>query len=238
MTKPYVVFMCPRCRHFTNAPLGQKRRRCSYCGHIIDITSAATALFDDPNTAAEAVRQFNARGDKEFEEAVRRSRERVLALIPARRLSVEDVADEAGEMPLPSAKTQRLILMLVEKAKEQPCNLDELEAACKSYRLEWEWVENQLTKLFNAGDVFFPNPWTVRYIGEGTGQPASARRRVDVSAEILAHLRSRGDMVPVKDIMREYAEKGVSEESVEESLDKLMRKGEIFQPRPGHVRAV
>ena len=42
-------------------------------------------------------------------------------------------------------------------------------------------------------------------------------------------------MVKVFDIITKFGEQGISEKSVESSLEKLMQKGEIFEPKSGYV---
>lgn len=234
--KQYLVFMCPRCRRFTNAPLGQKRRICSYCGKIIDISKAATALFDDAHAAADAVKRFNAGKDHDFDEAVRQSREKILQLMPRERVSISSLDDGTHDSPLPSGKTSRLLMMLERMAGEKACRLDEIETACKRYGLDWDWVEPQLEKLYRAGTIFYPHPWLVKYLGEAVEKPKGPT--VDISGEILAYLREQGRKVLVKELYARYAERGVSEESVDASLERLMRKNEIYQPLPNYVQAL
>ncbi|MCF2137501.1 MAG: hypothetical protein K9W43_09750 [Candidatus Thorarchaeota archaeon] len=235
--KQYLVFMCPRCRHYTNAPVGQKRRVCSYCGKIIDISKAATALFDDSHAAAEAVKQFNAGKDHDFEEVVRESREKILRLLPPSRLKVGDVADDVKGETLPTGKTRRLMMLLERLALDQPCTIGELEDACKKYGLQWSWAEAQLEKLFAAGEVFYPTPWKIRYIGAHADKKKPSTI-VDITNELLAYLRKHDEEVSVKDLYAHYAQHGVSEESVDAALERLMRQNEIYQPKPNYVRAL
>ncbi|MFW9846619.1 MAG: hypothetical protein ACFFD6_07720, partial [Candidatus Thorarchaeota archaeon] len=165
MSKPFLVFMCPKCRNFTNAPVGQKHRRCSYCGTIIDITKAASALFDSPEKASAAVKEFNAsRGGEEFHEAVERSKDRVRALLPSKQVRKKDIfAKEEGE--LPSRKSQRLMKLLEKEAKTNPCSLDRIADVCSDYQLDWSWTEDQINKLANRGELIFPRPWMIQLVG-------------------------------------------------------------------------
>ncbi|MHA1950984.1 MAG: hypothetical protein ACW987_14055 [Candidatus Thorarchaeota archaeon] len=115
--KQFFVFRCPKCKNFTNAPAGQKRRRCSYCGTIIDITKAACALFDSPAQASNAVKEFNAtRGGDEFQKSVDRSRERVLSLMPKETVKVSDISD-GEKIPKPPGKRKRLLTLLEREAR-------------------------------------------------------------------------------------------------------------------------
>ncbi len=129
----FLVFMCPTCRHFTNAPLGQQHRRCSYCGKIIDISKAAVALFENQNLAIAAVKEFNAGKSDEFQLAVERSRERLSGLIPSKKLTAEEIASVEGEEGgLPTGKMSRLMRMLEREARDAPCEIDRLRSVSES----------------------------------------------------------------------------------------------------------
>ncbi|MFW9962925.1 MAG: hypothetical protein ACFFCX_05150 [Candidatus Sifarchaeia archaeon] len=236
--KPFLVFMCSKCRNFTNAPAGQKHRRCSYCGTIIDITKAASALFDTPEMASKAVKEFNAsRGGNEFEKAVERSRERVLALLPKERLSFEAVAskDELSKLP---GKRERLMQLLHKEAKSKPSPLDRIEELCQDYELEWKWVEEQLEKLANNGTLIFPRPWSVQLVvREDMPKPIETTSK-DVTGEILALLQGPEKILRVIDVIGSLKNKGISERAVETSLERLMQKGEIFEPKSGYISLV
>ena len=234
--KSYVVFMCPKCRNFTNAPLGQKRRKCSYCGKIINIENAASALFDTPQEAGTAVREFNAsRGGDEFDKAVEKSRKRINELMPPERVSVDEISDKSGES-LPSGKRRRLMMMLEREAKDTPCSLERIERLSKEYRLDWDWVEDHLNALGNTGEIIFPRPWTVKLI------KASKTRRTeeklisrDVSNEIIELLRENDGELNLEKILGHFKDKGISASSVESSLDRLLHSGEIYTPRPSTI---
>ena len=233
--KPFLVFMCSKCRNFTNAPVGQKRRRCSYCGTIIDISKAASALFNTPDMASAAVKEFNAsRGGDEFEKAVEKSRERVLALLPKERVSAEEISskDEAVKQP---GKRKRLMELLHREAKKGACSLDRIEVLCSEYELEWKWVEGQLEGLSNNGTLIFPRPWSVQLVVTDDLTKSNESASKDVTVEILALLQGSKKMVKVFDIITKFGEQGISEKSVESSLEKLMQKGEIFEPKSGYV---
>jgi hypothetical protein len=236
--KQFLVFMCSKCRNFTNAPVKQKRRRCSYCGTIIDVSKAASALFDTPEKASEAVKEFNAsRGGDEFEKAVERSRERVLALLPKERVSIEDISSK-DEGSRPPGKRTRLMELLHNEAKKTPCSLDRIEELCSDYELEWSWVEGQLESLSNDGTLVFPRPWSVQLVvAEDMSESKDVFSR-DVTAEILNLLQESNKALRVTDIVKRFSERGISEQSVETSLEKLMQKGDIFEPERGYVSLV
>lgn len=237
MLKPYLVFMCPKCRNFTNAPAGQKRRRCSYCGKIIDITKAATAVFDTPEQASLAVKQFNAsRGGDAFEQAVEKSKERVRDLIPPSKLSVDDVKG-SPRRDLPSGKGKRLMRLLEREAADAACTLDEIESLCDEYQLEWQWVEEQLAKLANRGILVFPRPWSVQLVRESS-RKSDTRKNVDISKEIVVLLKEFGGEILFDELVKHFASADIDMDSIIESLDRLMNRGEVYEPRSGLISLV
>jgi len=229
--------MCSKCRNFTNAPVGQKRRRCSYCGTIIDISKAASALFDTPEQASAAVKEFNAsKGGDEFDNAVERSRDRIRSLLPKVPVCVEDISSE--ETVRPPGKRKRLMKLLHKEAKDRQCSLDRIERLCPEYELEWKWVEGQLEGLSNSGVLVFPRPWSVKLVVTEDMDDSSETKTKDVTIEILALLQGSDKPLRVIDLINRFNEQGISEKSVESSLEKLMQKGEIFEPKSGHVSIV
>jgi hypothetical protein len=232
--KPFLVFMCSKCHNFTNAPVGQKRRRCSYCGTIIDISKANSAFFDTPEMASAAVKEFNAsRGGNEFDQAVERSRDRIRALLPKEPVRVEDIS--SGDKARPPGKRKRLMKLLRKEARESQCSLDRIEELCPEYELDWNWVEGQLGGLANNGTLIFPRPWSVQLVVTDDTAKSKETTSRDVTMEILALLQESEEPLRVRDLVKRFGEKGISEKSVETSLEKLMQKGEIFEPRSGHV---
>jgi hypothetical protein len=236
--KPYAVFMCTKCRGFTNAPVGQKRRRCSYCGNIIDITKANLAIFDSPQEASAAVKEFNAsKGGDEFKAAVERSQDRVRSLIPPEEIKARDITDDIDH-PIPKGKTRELMALLEKEARKRPCSLDKLETLSREKGLAWTWVEKQIENLANNGVLIFPRPWTVQLVlsNETDAKMRSISR--DVTGEISILLKKQGGKMRIEEIIHHFSKRGVSEESVESSLERLMRSGDIFQPSPGLVSIV
>jgi len=227
--------MCPKCKNFTNAPVGQKRRRCSYCGKIINIAKASRALFESPNAASTAVKEFNAaRGGDVFEKAVERSRERVRALVPERRLRAEDISERI-DAPVPSGKRKRLMRLLEREATDNPCALGRIESFCGAYQLDWNWVEDQLNNLANHGSLIFPRPWLIQLVKSKTEKTKTSSNRTDVSDAILVLLKEKGKPMRVDEIIAHFQRGGVSQDSVIASLERLMREGGIFEPKPGVV---
>jgi len=235
--KPFLVFKCSKCQNFTNAPAGQKRRRCSYCGSIIDITKAVCAIFDSPEQASTAVKEFNAaRGGDEFKRSVERSRERVLAFMPRETVTASEISD--GETIVrPPGKRKRLMSLLENEASKAPISLDRIEELCTKYELDWNWVEGQLESLSNTGTLIFPRPWSVQLVVADQEESVDDTVR-DVTVDILAFLSELKDEIRIVNLIERFDEKGIGEASVVSSLEKLMQRGEIFEPRSGHVRLV
>ena len=236
--KQFVVFMCAKCRNFTDSPVGQKHRRCSYCGSIIDITKANCALFDGPEQAMEAVKKFNAaRGGNEFQDAVERSKERYRSLLPEKPVDIDKMATDDERLVLPG-KRARLMAILEEEARGRPCSLDRLEELSDAQRLRWPWVEKTIQDLSNSGALIFPHPWEVQLVeANEDSSPKSVVER-DVSAEIISFLKMQGERVRVDEIVGHFEKRGISEASVDSSLERLMRSGDIFQPTVGYVSLV
>jgi len=227
--------MCSKCRGFTNAPAGQKHRRCSYCGSIIDITKANLALFDSPEQASAAVKEFNAsKGGDEFKAAVEKSRERIKALLPKESVKRADITSK-GDQPIPEGKRRRLLTILNKAAKESPCTLDELETLTTDDGLSWGWVEKQIESLSNNGALIFPRPWTVQLVAIDDLESTTQLITKDVTSEILDLLKQKAGPVKVDVIVKYFNKRGISESSVDSSLERLMRNGDIYQPDASSV---
>ncbi len=70
-----------------------------------------------------------------------------------------------------------------------------------------------------------------------TGISASTRNKIVTIKEIISVLEQRveGKTIPIEDIVAEALEKGITEDKVEEVIDKMKREGEIFEPRRGFI---
>lgn len=194
-------------------------------------------MFDTPEKASAAVKEFNAsRGGDAFQRAVEVSKVRIKSLLPPEKLSVRDVVGEFDE-DLPSGKSQRLLKLLEEEANENACSLDRIASVCPEYQLDWLWVEDQLNKLSNQGILIFPRPWTVQLVGVPSEKTAKAPI-VDVTQKILDRIRELGGEAEVNVVIEHLKQMGVSQESVETSLDRLMNQGAIYVPKTGRVGLV
>lgn len=194
-------------------------------------------MYDTPEKASAAVKEFNAsRGGDEFHKAVEVSKERIKAFLPPEKLSAKDLVGKSDD-ELPSGKLQRLLSLLEKEAKENACSLDRIAELCPEYHLEWFWVEDQLNKLSNQGSLIFPRPWTVQLVGA----PSEKTRKtpiVDVTKEVLERVRQLGGEAKVDEIIEHLERMGVSRESVENSMDRLMNQGVIYFPEAGRIGLV
>lgn len=196
------------------------------------------ALFDSPELAQAAVREFNAaRGGNEFQKSVERSRERVLALMPNDPVRASDISD-GDTAPKPTGKMDRLMKLLEREAKKTPCPLDRIEELCADYELDWKWVERKLESLSNSGTLIFPRPWSVLLVTAEERNKANAPENKDISSEILAILFESEGPIKIEKLIELFQDRGVSEDSVLSSLERLMQNGEIFEPRSGIVKLV
>jgi len=72
-----------------------------------------------------------------------------------------------------------------------------------------------------------------------TGVSASTRSHILVVKEIINELESKiGKTIPIDDVVVSAKEKGVSEDKVEEVIEKLKRTGDLFEPRSGFVSKI
>lgn len=70
-----------------------------------------------------------------------------------------------------------------------------------------------------------------------TGITATERSKIVGVREIIADLEIKlGKAIPIDDIVREAAERGIKDADVEESIEKLKRSGDIFEPRRGFLQ--
>lgn len=69
-----------------------------------------------------------------------------------------------------------------------------------------------------------------------TGIAATQRSHIMVLKDIISELEAKlGKTIPIEDIVAEARSKGLDEDKVEESLERLKRAGDIFEPKRGFV---
>ncbi|MBI2547964.1 helix-turn-helix domain-containing protein [Candidatus Woesearchaeota archaeon] len=72
-----------------------------------------------------------------------------------------------------------------------------------------------------------------------TGVPATERSKIVLVREIIHELENTlGKTIPIEDIVKEAVERGIEEEKVEEAIEQLKRKGDIFEPRKGFLSRI
>ena len=72
-----------------------------------------------------------------------------------------------------------------------------------------------------------------------TGLSSSQRSRIVVIREIISELDKKlGKNIPMEEIIAEAAEKGIDETHVQESIEKLKREGELFEPKTGYLSKI
>ena len=72
-----------------------------------------------------------------------------------------------------------------------------------------------------------------------TGISASQRSNIIVIKEIIADLENKvGKTIPMDDVIEEAKNRGITEEKIEEVLEKLKRVGEVFEPRRGFLSRI
>lgn len=72
-----------------------------------------------------------------------------------------------------------------------------------------------------------------------TGISASQRSHIIVVKEIITELENKvGKIIPLDDIAEEAKNRGISEDKLEEVLEKLKRVGEVFEPRRGFLSRI
>ena len=69
-----------------------------------------------------------------------------------------------------------------------------------------------------------------------SGITASERGKIVGVKEIINELENKiGRVIPIDDIIKEAEERGISSEKVEDSIEKLKRSGDIFEPKRGFI---
>ncbi len=72
-----------------------------------------------------------------------------------------------------------------------------------------------------------------------TDMPASQRNRIIQLKELIGEIENKiGKTIPLEDVLRAAEEKGMSQEEVEEVLEKLKRAGDIYEPKRGFISRI
>ncbi|MBW2993457.1 hypothetical protein KY317_02690, partial [Candidatus Woesearchaeota archaeon] len=68
---------------------------------------------------------------------------------------------------------------------------------------------------------------------------ASQRNKILVIKEIIEELENKiGKTIPIDDIMNEARVKNIAENDVDESIERLQRSGDLFEPKRGFVSRI
>jgi DNA replicative helicase MCM subunit Mcm2 (Cdc46/Mcm family) len=86
--------------------------------------------------------------------------------------------------------------------------------------------------------VIFPRPWTVQLVKEKETVETRSDRTRDVTDAVMEMLRLQGGSARIQETIDYFEERGVSQASVESSLERLMRSGDIFEPKPGLITII
>lgn len=244
MRKKFVVFRCPVCGKFTYAPLGQKTRLCSFCGKIIRIDPRTAVITDDAKQASLLVRRYNLKGgEKSYLEALKAQKRKVLDSIKEME-QISEPSPEENETSVSLSKARRMFVMLKEECSN-PINIDELGKLCKKYRLEWDWVRDQLELLAKEGTVIFPRPWLLQYIGGGNVEGYALKTKhlrekkslyqiKNLRKIIATILRERKEPISYVELTETLTGEGFALEEIEEIVRKLFLEGLLVEPKPGH----
>lgn len=227
MKQVYAIFMCPKCGRYTFSPAGQKTRLCGNCGSIIKVDPMNSQIVNDSKEASMLVRKYNAGKDsKSFLQAVEASRKEVEKLLPKESVKIDELTEE--EETISSSRIQRLTLLLRENCIKEPVSFDQIEELCQKYKLDFEWVKERLTQLGKEGNIIFPTPWTVKYIGTAdsgyTAISKTTRPQMQIkgaSKALTKILTQSKEPLAEKEIMQKMEIAGYNPEETQETLKKL-----------------
>lgn len=72
-----------------------------------------------------------------------------------------------------------------------------------------------------------------------SGVTSSERNKIVVIRELINQLEEKvGKVIPMDDIIQAGEEQGISEDDVYESIEKLKRSGDLFEPKRGHISKI
>jgi hypothetical protein len=131
-----------------------------------------------------------------------------------------------------------LLAILEKEAQGKPCSLDRLEELTSKDGLAWSWVEKQVENLSTNGALIFPRPWTVQLVITEEAEIPPELSSKDVSTEIIKLLKRKGGPIDVDELVNHFKDVGISESSVDSSLERLLRNGDIYQPSASSVNLV
>ena len=72
-----------------------------------------------------------------------------------------------------------------------------------------------------------------------TGVGASQRSQISIVKEIISELESKlGKAIPIDEVVSEAKAKGIDEDRVEETIERLKRSGDLFEPKHGFLSKI
>lgn len=72
-----------------------------------------------------------------------------------------------------------------------------------------------------------------------TGIPTTERGKIITVRELILELEEKvGKTIPMEDVVTAAAERGLSEDDVDEAVQKLKRSGDVFEPKRGYVSRI
>ena len=72
-----------------------------------------------------------------------------------------------------------------------------------------------------------------------SGVSASQRNNIFIIKELITDLEGKlGKTIPIEDIVEEAKQKGISNDKVDEVIEKLKRSGDVFEPRKGFLQKI
>jgi len=138
------------------------------------------------------------------------------------------LGDESGNVPLTARQLEAMVRLAEASARVR---LD-TEIRPEDTQRATKLLENSLKALGTD-----PETGKIDIDRIETGISSSQRSRIHELLEIVKDLeQSEGKRIPIESLLREAKERGMSQMLVEELIDKLKQKGDLFEPRPGHIQ--
>lgn len=72
-----------------------------------------------------------------------------------------------------------------------------------------------------------------------TGVPASQRSKLVTIRELISELENKiGKTIPIADVVAAAKERGISDDEIDEVIEKFKRQGDIFEPKKGFIQKI
>ncbi|MHA1712456.1 MAG: DUF1922 domain-containing protein [Candidatus Ranarchaeia archaeon] len=249
----FLVFRCPRCGHYLNAPSSQKTRLCSYCRRVVKVDRERAQLVKNARDAGELVRRYNAGNEIEkFQVAAHTFRGKQNGNT---RTAILNRNNDKTALDEATTGSQRLLLhILHEHASKQAIDFEKMRSLSLRYDLPWDWTKSQIETLAKNGDIVFPKPWSIQYIVKTYSVPGhrlatrpKKKKKIRSSSlletskstlrnRIRNYIASVSGTASIQDIVNALGVNNVAE--IEDALAALLHQGFIFEPSPGRYKQV